>query len=169
MGGLVDLVKNVMKNSIVIGDFNLPDINWSTGETTRRTEAFVEAMDDALMVQMVEIPTHIKGNCLDLLLTNIPERISDISGAGRLGSRDHEMLEITVKTGAFREARKTVKNWRRADWQKMREEIGRVDWHSELRGLTADRMWETFKRKISSTVKKMSPYITFQVVEDPSG
>jgi hypothetical protein len=30
MASLVDLVKNVRKNTIIIGDFNLPDIDWST-------------------------------------------------------------------------------------------------------------------------------------------
>jgi hypothetical protein len=36
----------------------------------------------------------------------------------------------------------------------MREEIGAINWHAELRGLTADWMWERFKKKISKTVKK---------------
>jgi len=67
------------------------------------------------------------------------------------------MLDILVKTGACREVKKTVKNWRRADWQKMRQEIGIIDWHRELRGLTADRMWEKFKNKLSSTIKKNVP------------
>ncbi len=40
-----------------------------------RAREFMEATDDALLVQMVEFPTHVKGNCLDLVLTNIPERI----------------------------------------------------------------------------------------------
>ena len=157
MAGLIDLMKSVRKNTIVIGDFNLPDINWSTGEAAKRSETFLEAVEDAMLVQLVEFPTHIKGNCLDLVLSNIPERVTEVSGAGRLGSSDHEMLEILVQTGTYREVKKTVKNWRRADWNKMREEIGAVDWHTELRGLTADRMWEKFKKKISKTVKKNVP------------
>jgi hypothetical protein len=67
------------------------------------------------------------------------------------------MLEILVQSGTYREVKKTVKNWRRADWKMMREEIGAIDWHTELRGLTADRMWEKFKKKISKTVKKNVP------------
>jgi hypothetical protein len=157
MAGLVDLMKSVKKNTIVVGDFNLPDIDWSTGEAARRSEPFMDAVEDAMLVQLVEFATHIKGNCLDLVLTNIPERVSEVNGAGRLGSSDHEMLEILVQTGAFREVKKTVKNWRRADWNMMREEIGAIDWHTELRGLTADRMWERFKKKINKTVKKNVP------------
>ncbi len=66
-------------------------------------------------------------------------------------------MTFQVQTRAFREVKKTVKNWRRADWNMMREEIGAIDWHMELRGLTADRMWERFKKKISKTVKKNVP------------
>ncbi len=157
MAGLVDLMKSVKKNTIVVGDFNLPDIDWSTGEAARRSEPFMDPVEDAMLVQLVEFATHIKGNCLYLVLSNIPERVSEVNGAGRLGSSDHEMLEILVQTGAFREVKKTVKNWRRADWNMMREEIGAINWHTELRGLTADRMWERFKKKISKTVKKNVP------------
>jgi hypothetical protein len=107
MAGLVDLMKSVKKNTIVVGDFNLPDIDWSTGEAARRSEPFMDAVEDAMLVQLVEFATHIKGNCLDLVLTNIPERVSEVNGAGRLGSSDHEMLEILVQTGAFREVKKT--------------------------------------------------------------
>jgi hypothetical protein len=106
MAGLVDLVKNVKKNTIVIGDFNLPDIDWSTGEAARRSETFLDAVEDAMLVQLVEFATHIKGNCLDLVLSNIPERVSEVNGAGRLGSSDHEMLEILVQTGAYREVKR---------------------------------------------------------------
>ena len=82
MAELVNLVKSVGKNSIIIGDFNLPDISWETGEASGRAREFVEATDDALLVQMVEFPTHVKGNCLDLVLTNIPERIEEVCEGG---------------------------------------------------------------------------------------
>jgi hypothetical protein len=75
-------VKSIGKNSIIIGDFNLPDISWETGEASGRAREFVEATDDALLVQMVEFPIHVKGNCLDLVLTNIPERIEDVCEGG---------------------------------------------------------------------------------------
>jgi hypothetical protein len=62
MAGLANLVKSVSKNSILICDFNLLDISWETGEASGRAREFVEAADDALLVQMVEFPTHVKGN-----------------------------------------------------------------------------------------------------------
>ncbi len=74
---LIELVKTVEKDSVLIGDFNLPEVDWETGETTGRSRDLVEALDDQLLVQMVDFPTHIKGNVLDLVLTNIPERVTE--------------------------------------------------------------------------------------------
>jgi len=132
MKGLVELVQSAGKNSILIGDFNLPEVDWSTGETTRRSKDLVDAVEDALMIQLVDFPTHVRGNCLDLVLTNMPERVSEVSDLGRLGSSDHVMLGIQVQTGHYHPAPKLVKNWRKADWSKMKEEshrlVGGVEW-----------------------------------------
>jgi hypothetical protein len=55
MAALTELVKKVKKDSILIEDFNFPDIDWDTGETSMRTREFKEAVDDALREQMVEL------------------------------------------------------------------------------------------------------------------
>ncbi len=154
MAGLVNLVKSIGKNSIIIGDFNLRDISWETGEASGRAREFVEVTDDALLVQMVEFPTHVKGNCLDLVLTKIPERIEEVCEGGRLGQSDHEMIYVKISNGAECAARKVVKDWRRADWQKTRKDMEKTVWRRELQGLTASEMWARFKAKITATVKK---------------
>ena len=74
----------------------MPDIDWETWTGTRKTAGFLDAVEDALLEQLIDFPTHIKGNCLDLVLTNIPERIFEIKEAGRLGSSDHEMICFTI-------------------------------------------------------------------------
>jgi hypothetical protein len=96
MKDLESLVRGVKKNAILVGDFNLPDIDWEMGTGSARTAAFLEAIDDVMLTQMVDFSTQVKGNCLDLVLTNIPERIVDIQEARRLGKSDHEMILLTV-------------------------------------------------------------------------
>jgi hypothetical protein len=93
MAALTELVRSVKKDSVLVGDFNLPDINWDTGETSARTREFKEAVDDPLMEQMVDFQTQVRGNMLDLVLTNIPERVIEVSEGGRLGQSDHEMIQ----------------------------------------------------------------------------
>jgi hypothetical protein len=93
------------------------------GETTRRSKDLLEALDDQFLEQMVDFPTHIKGNCLDLVLTNIPERVAEITEAGRLGSSDHVMLSLLVQIGHITQPIKRVQNWRKANWDGMRADI----------------------------------------------
>ncbi len=115
MDGLIDLVKGVPKAVILLGDFNLPDVNWSTGETSRRARDFVDAVDDAMMEQLVDFSTQVRGNTLDLILTNIPERVLEVVEQGRLANSDHDMISFKISCGIYRPGAKEVKNWRRAD------------------------------------------------------
>jgi hypothetical protein len=39
----------------------------------------------------VDFPTHLKVNILDLVITKVPERMTEVTQAGRLGKRDHVM------------------------------------------------------------------------------
>ncbi len=157
MTKLIELVKTVGKESVLIGDFNLPEVDWEMGETTRRSRDLVEALDNQLLVQMVDFPTHIKGKVLDLFLTNIPERVIEITDNGRLVSSDHVMLMVSIQVGKVQQPAKKVKNWRKADWDKIRTDMSGVNWKRELHGLTVDRMWTVLKRKVEATVKKNVP------------
>jgi hypothetical protein len=95
---------------------------------------FLEAVDDLLLTQVVDFSTQVKGNCLDLVLTNIHERIVDVCEAGWLGKRDHEMILLTVNMqGGCETARKEVLNWGRADWSSMRADLAGMDWSLVLR------------------------------------
>jgi len=55
MEKLTQLVKSTKKNTIMIGDFNLPDIDWTTGEASGRAIPFLEAVEDAMLDQLVTL------------------------------------------------------------------------------------------------------------------
>jgi hypothetical protein len=63
-----------------------------TGQGRRAETLVVEAAQDKLCEQMVDFSMHVKGNTLDLVLTTIPERISEVREKGRLGNSDHSYL-----------------------------------------------------------------------------
>ena len=84
------------KNSILVRDFNVPEIDWQEGQARGRAAKVMEAADDKLLEQLVDFGTHVRGNILDLLLTNIPEQVLEVKEAGRLGHSDHSMILVTV-------------------------------------------------------------------------
>ena len=124
---LAELISSAGKNSVFIGDFNMPEIDWR-GETARgRTQEFLEVTRDSLMTQLVTFSTHNKGNILDLVITNIPERITEVYEGGRLGRSDHSAIvcRVNIKQGLEKDHTAQL-DWRRADWSKMREDLKRV-------------------------------------------
>jgi hypothetical protein len=155
---LTNLVRGAKENSILIGDFNLPEINWRTGEATTHTRDFVEAVEDANMVQLVEFPTLIEVNCLDLVITNMPERVIEAREMGRLGASVHEIILVRMETGLFQPAKKRVINWRRTNWDSVRQEVGAIDWPVELQGKGTNEMWEILKGKIHAMIKNNVPW-----------
>ena len=64
---------------LVVGDFNLPDINWKTlsGMGTHGRD-FCDCVFEKNLTQVLLEPTHKLGNTLDLLLSNCPDRISSL-------------------------------------------------------------------------------------------
>ena len=60
---------NPPADTILIGDFNLPDIQWDTLSSTSSTScAFCDFIFDNSLTQLIDQPTHIQGNILDLVM-----------------------------------------------------------------------------------------------------
>ena len=158
MSKFSDLVRKAEKNSLLIGDFNLPDIDWENGTAKGRSKEFLEAVEDSLMSQMVDFSTHIKGNLLDLVVTNIPERVLDIYDAGRLGRSDHVMIvtKISMKQAAMVEIEGRP-DWQRADWAGMRDMLADVNWRRDMNGKSVEEAWTLLTSKINQTVKDFVP------------
>ena len=91
---LCNILKKAHQNSIIIGDVNLPGIDWEEETAYPRGRGVLEAAQEAGLEQLVTIPTHTKGNILDLLLTNNPAAIIAIYDGGRIGKSDHCSLVI---------------------------------------------------------------------------
>jgi len=124
MAELITLIQEAESRSIMIGDFNCPGVDWETGRGGDLGSELAEAALENKFSQMVDFPTHIKGNLLDLVLTNIPEKVLSICEEGRLGKSDHSiiMLELSCKNEKV-DKREEVRNWNRANWNNIREGI----------------------------------------------
>jgi Reverse transcriptase (RNA-dependent DNA polymerase)/Endonuclease-reverse transcriptase len=155
---LANFIRTTTGNRIILGDFNLPGINWETGQA--RGEGLNDILNtcqDEFLEQQVHFPTHIKGNCLDLILTNVPEKIVSVNDVGRLGSSDHHMILSEISINA-KESTETgmVRNWWKADWAAMKDKLAANSW-TELASMDADAAWTTFRGKIEEAVDAHVP------------
>lgn len=156
---LLKLVQDSPTNVILVGDFNFPGIDWKAETASSKTgRSFLDACRERGFDQMVAEPTHIKGNILDLVLTDKVDGIISVETGGRLGRSDHEILlvEVEVKRNQTDSQRKTP-NWGRADWDSMRAAMGEVEWEREMKDMTADQAWVALKNKITQLVEDYVP------------
>jgi hypothetical protein len=110
---LAQLIAGSGPRTFVIGDLNLPTIDWEKGEARGAgPELVLDACNDKFMEQLVQFETHLRSNCLDLILTNAPDMVSDVKNEGRLGSSDHYMISAKISANLKRcNSTATVKNW----------------------------------------------------------
>ena len=74
IGDQDSVLQNYLRTSgpfdLILGDFNLPIIDWKTQTSSTQTgETYVELFQDLFLHQHVEEPTHERGNVLDLVFT----------------------------------------------------------------------------------------------------
>lgn len=99
---------------VVIGDFNLPNLDWSTDHAAPINnggqaigDVLCDLVRDNYLYQFIEGPTHIAGNKLDLLLCNYPDSINDVYTTSPEQCdfpTDHMIVEFTIKL-KFRRAK----------------------------------------------------------------
>ena len=155
---LCNIVSDMKNNSILIGDINLPKIDWENCTADSKGRNFLEATQTNFVSQMIDFPTHNKGNILDLLLTKKPEKIASITDIGPIGNSDHTSIVIEFYHRCIET--KTVQyiyDWNKANEQGLVTEMGRIDWSAELSGLNTEDSWKSLQFKIQDLTDKYVP------------
>ena len=111
------------------------------------------------LTQIINFPTHLKGNILDLVLTDLPSEIISARCEGRLGKSDHSIIMIeTNVTLNQSETSQKVPQWHKANFNQINSELESFDWDLELRDLSAEEAWTLFTVKMNETVIKNVPF-----------
>jgi len=98
----------IVKNScpvLVVGDFNLPKIDWQNlcveASENSREHSFLSAVVENHFFQHVIKPTRLRSDqtpsTLDLVLTKSSNFVSNIDVCPPLGKSDHIVLEISLR------------------------------------------------------------------------
>ncbi len=79
---------------LVLGDFNVPDINWETmSASSSNSSGLCDTIFDKNLTQVITGATHQSGNTLDLVLSNYPENISHLS-IEPVARSDHHLISF---------------------------------------------------------------------------
>ena len=165
---LCKIMRNFDNQTILIGDVNLPEINWSDRTSAARGREVLTTAQTENLEQLVDFPTHIKGNTLDLVLTNCSERFISISNGGRIGKSDHCILNMEVKIDFVKRNDKAKRpNWTKADFAGLRGFLGNIDWNRILTDRPVEEAWTTFRSTLDLALAKFVPNSTVRNENTP--
>ena len=157
---LCQLLEKTKENNfnVLIGDFNLPDIDWNNSTAGPKGKSFLECADSKFLTQVVTMATHKHGNVLDLILTNRPDQIRSVDDIGRLGDSDHSILKVQIEANLrYSETNQKIPVWRKANVQAMKEDMDCINWTQEISSRSVNNGWEFFKAVVTETMEKNVP------------
>ena len=114
-------------NIWVLGDFNLPKINWTNSTPTVKPDCsftqtydkFLDLLNDFGFTQMVTSPTR-HNNILDLFLTTNHTLVEEVDCQPGLGDHDMVTASCALKPSTQKQKPRKVPLLRKADWPKLK-------------------------------------------------
>ena len=132
---------------------------------------FLEEFFRLGLIQCIKAPTHIKGNILDVLLTNSENLISDIQIKSNceICKSDHHAINFDIMLKIKRKKPIKIKrfNFKRANWHSLNIDLNNVDWISMLDCMEPDQTWKNFKDTLNHFLDIYIPKVTNKLNSQP--
>ena len=158
---LLSTLGETKKHFMLMGDFNYCFKTWPSDSITdslsEEARQFTDCLDDNFFVQYVTSPTR-KNAILDLIITDEPDMIDEISDLGALENSDHNALlwNVRVRTETAVKTR-CVLDYPKADIAGMKLELKGTDWQELFGTLSTEDRWSAFKHKIQDIEARYVP------------
>ena len=152
---------------LLIGDFNVPGINWedldyagnASSLAADLLDATNDATNDAYLFQHV---TGQRSSLLDLVFTFDNNFIQFVQHHSPLGSSDHDCLTWQYEClfdNPTAESLPCTYNYWKGNYLAMCEEFNEINWDLLLSNDTIDINWNLFKENVTSDVDKYVPKV----------
>ncbi len=135
----------------------MPAINWETMEADSKGRSLANTIEEEGLTQVVDFSTHTKGNILDLIITNCPEKIISVADMGRLGKSDHTILLVELEGKPAKSINQQGKCWHKADWQKFRQDLMDENWSQNMKNMDVETAWKLLRTKLEEGTEKYVP------------
>ena len=144
------------KRIVVFGDFNYPDIDWTTSTSGPHGRDFLSVVSDCFLFQHIDFPTRGE-NCLDIVLSSEEYMVSDVTDMGKIGSSDHTTISFKLNFSTKVTSNNSkVPDYRKADYGGIKSELS-VDWVNLLGNLDTNDSWNLVNKMLADAVKKFVP------------
>jgi hypothetical protein len=96
---LCKILRDLKKETIVVGDFNLPEINWEAEQSGARGRPVLEAALDQQLVQLIDFATHVKGELLNWVEEWLAGRTQRVAVEGVLSEEEEVKSGVPQENG----------------------------------------------------------------------
>ena len=164
------------ENLIILGDLNLPDVNWdSFSGMSFISSSLCEEFFNLNFSQLVTEPTHNKGNLLDVILTNTSELIDKVCVSSTLPldlSSDHYIVKFCINTCSTSKTVAQQKfsnsfNFAKADWNGMVNFLTFYNFTSYFEMCDIESLWSYLKQIILEAIHLFTPRVSSRSHERP--
>ncbi|XP_011407128.1 PREDICTED: uncharacterized protein LOC105314575, partial [Amphimedon queenslandica] len=147
-----------------MGDFNAPDDLFTLSGDTHYSLTLRDLVFNFNLSQVVQVPTHNKGNTLDIVLTSIPEAISNVI-ATPITSFNTDHSAVMFQVSHLRDVSPTllakpVYDSSKAEWTGLVEYLLDFNFGPLLNDDNIESVWLSFKDLLLSTLHQYIPLIT---------
>ena len=156
---------------LIVGDFNAPDIDWATLTShTTNSNLLCDLIFRLNLTQLITFPTHIKGNTLDLLFTNIDQHIHRISSTTSTAiASDHliVLFELNCSIHPHKSPSRYVYDYSKADFNGLNDYLLKVDFSTCFNCRDVDVIWNHLKSVIIDACTIYIPKVKLRSSQHP--
>ncbi len=150
------------KQSVIIGDFNCPNIDWTTVNGDQEGNRLLKMLEDAFLTQIVTQPRR-ENNLLDLVLVSDLDLARECQVGENLSGCDHHLIRLTIRTGQeLTDNKSRIPEYRRAYFNVARELLSQTTWEP-MNSTPIDGSWNGFKCKLLEVERTSVPMKTRRI------
>ena len=151
---------------VIVGDFNLKEIDWANFKVSTRPEHIAmkvfDVINDNFYEQLVKEPTrHREGeqpNVLDWVVTDCSEYIENLNIGPPLGEKgDHNSIQFEMVIPQISHYLPEKLNLYKGDYVSMTTSLNQINWQNELSNKSSNQAWERFHELMALAIKRFIP------------
>ena len=159
---------------LLLGDFNLPNINWTEESCSNDNEhinsKFLKFVHENYLTQFINKPTHHRAEqtptLIDLILSNDKDLVSEVNHYAPLGLSHHDVITFTlVCNHEIVDLPPITKHMLdKGDYDNLRKYLGGIEWDTLLSSSDndVDIIWNKVENEINTAKDKFIPTKTFK-------
>ena len=154
-----------------MGDFNVPDVNWATlTASTSFSSQLCDLVFQSNLLQIIDCPTHIHGNVLDLVFTNCNDAINSFSVYTDNTISDHYLITLKMSfnfTHSDRQPSNYVYDFSKADYDGFCQFLLSCDLTSYYNCTDVNEAWTFIKQLIITGMDQFIPKVRLRSSQYP--